>query len=96
MVLEALACVIQLLPGKRGDFINYYKPDKVRKDITYANYTMSDYLRGLTVTRTHGIQRQSCGTLTLCFMRFNSKFRSLPQRGRAALDSSLFDTRALV
>jgi hypothetical protein len=54
---EALACIEQLLPARVQDFVNYYKPDKARKDITYANYTVSDYLKGLTVTRTMGVQK---------------------------------------
>lgn len=48
---EALAIVSQLIPEREEDFRSYYAPKGVRKDILYSNYTMSDYLRGTTVTR---------------------------------------------
>ena len=51
---EALACLIQLLPDRADDFISYYKPKGARKEILHSNYTMSDYLRGTTVTRYGG------------------------------------------
>ena len=92
---EALACVIQLLPAREGDFINYYKPDKVRKDITYANYTMSDYLRDLTVTRTHGIQRDKVVGPDAAFHALQQQVQ-IVTAARQRLDSSLFDIRALV
>jgi hypothetical protein len=49
--LESLACVRQLLPDRVDDFVSLYKPPKTRKDLNYGNYTISDYLRGLTATR---------------------------------------------
>ncbi|WP_267422823.1 hypothetical protein [Methylobacterium sp. GC_Met_2] len=47
---ESLVLVKQLIPDRADDFISYYSPKPSRKDITHANYTVSDYLRGLTVT----------------------------------------------
>ena len=51
---EALAVLCQLLPERVDDFKSYYAPKANRKDILHSNYTMSDYLRGTTVTRYGG------------------------------------------
>jgi hypothetical protein len=48
---EANACIAQLMPNRLDDFIEYYNPKRTRKEITYGNYSISDYLRGLTITR---------------------------------------------
>lgn len=48
---ESLSVIQQLLPARADDFRSYYSPIKTRKDITYENYTISDYLKGLTITR---------------------------------------------
>jgi hypothetical protein len=48
---EALACVSQLMPHRREDFVSYYKPIKTRKSVDAENYSISDYLRGLSTTR---------------------------------------------
>ncbi len=92
---ESLACVGQLLPAREQDFINYYKPDKVRKDITYANYTMSDYLRGLTVTRSYGIQKDKIVGPDAAFHALQQQVQ-IVTAARQRLDSSLFDIRSLV
>ena len=52
---EAKALIRQLLPDRLSDFTRYYEKPKSRKDITYENYTIEDYLQGLNVTRTAGM-----------------------------------------
>ncbi len=47
---EAAATVKQILPDRLADFISHYQKPKSRKDITYENYRIEDYLQGLTVT----------------------------------------------
>ena len=47
---EAKALLRQLLPDRIDDFTRYYEKPKTRKDITFENYTIEDYLQGLTVT----------------------------------------------
>lgn len=91
---KSLACVSQLLPARQQDFINYYKPDKVRKDITYANYTMSDYLKSLTVTRTYGVQRDKVVGPDAAFHALQQQVQ-IVTAARQRLDSSLFDIRSL-
>lgn len=43
----------QIIPDRAKDFISMYEKPKGRRDITYGNYVMQDYLQGLRVTR-HG------------------------------------------
>jgi hypothetical protein len=47
---KALPVVKQILPERYQEFIEQYKLDK-RKEITFLNYTISDYLIGVTITR---------------------------------------------
>ena len=42
---EAKALVRQLLPDRLSDFTRYYEKPKTRKDITFENYTIEDYLQ---------------------------------------------------
>lgn len=48
---KAQALIKQVLPDRLQDFISYFEPPKGRKDITYQNYMIRDYLQGLTITR---------------------------------------------
>lgn len=90
---EALTCVRQLLPDREEDFISYYKPLKPRKNVTWANYTMSDYLVGITVyngnTGKHVVAASSA--LTAIYNQYQIVAAIL---GR--FESTLFDIRALV
>ena len=87
---EAKALVRQLLPDRLSDFTRYYEKPNSRKSITSENYTIGDYLQGITVSR---------GTSTVvgphaaipCFYQQLSLVKSA--RGR--FQSSLFDIRQL-
>lgn len=48
---ESLAIIKFLLPDRVNDFTKLYEKPKNRKEITYGNYVIEDYLQGLTVTR---------------------------------------------
>src|ERR1700730_9876215 len=88
---EALACVSQLLPNRREDFTMYYKPLKTRKSLDAENYTVSDYLRGLSANR--GLE-EVVG-LAAALQPFEQQLKiveALKQR----FESSLFDIRALI
>jgi hypothetical protein len=88
---EALACVTQLLPNRREDFISHYKPLKARKSLDAENYTISDYLRGLSANR--GLSEVVGPSAAL--QPFDQQVKiveALKQR----FESSLFDIRALV
>ena len=47
---RALAAVTQIIPERGDDFRDAYRADR-RKEITYATYTVSDYLTGLVISR---------------------------------------------
>src|SRR5689334_15025026 len=49
---EAKALIKQLLPDRLDDFVAHYEKPKNRKEITYENYRLLDYLQGLTVSKT--------------------------------------------
>lgn len=88
---ELLACIEQFLPSRREDFISYYKPAKTRKSLDAENYTISDYLRGLSAKR--GLD-EVVG-LNAALQPFEQQVKiveALKQR----FESSLFDIRALV
>lgn len=41
----------QVMPGRLADFMSYFGSPKERKEITFQNYMIRDYLQGLEVTR---------------------------------------------
>jgi hypothetical protein len=84
---EALACVTQLPPDRREDFEGYYKPDRTRRHITYANYTISDYLKGVS------IEGDPIGQEAI--LPFYQQLQILAAVAHR-FESSLFDIRALV
>ncbi len=53
---EAQAVIKQVLPDRLSDFISFYEYPRVRKDITFQNYMVRDYLQGLRVTRGGGYE----------------------------------------
>lgn len=48
---ESLRLIKQLIPERLGDFVSFYAPDKRRKGIDITNYTISDSLLGLEISR---------------------------------------------
>ena len=79
-----------MLPDRLSDFTRYYEKPNSRKSITSENYTIGDYLQGLTVSR---------GTYTVvgphaAIPCFNQQL-SLVKSARGRFQSSLFDIRQL-
>jgi predicted TIM-barrel fold metal-dependent hydrolase len=89
---EALTIVSVLLPARRNDFESYYRPTNNRKELSVGNYTISDYLRGLSATRGFGNVVVDPSAAVEPFNQQCAIVNSL--KGR--LESSLFDIRALV
>ena len=89
---EAVVCISQLLSERLEDFISYYKPLKQRKGIDVANYTVSDYLKGLKITSGLGETVAGPDAAISAFDQQLNIVESLKQR----FESSLFDIRALV
>lgn len=48
---ESLALIRQVLPDRLADFKSYFECPRTRKDITFDNYMIRDYLQGLQITR---------------------------------------------
>lgn len=66
---KALPVVKQILPDRYADFVEQYKLEKRKDDITYLTYTISDYLIGLRITR--GWEKEN---VVNAFGAFSSKF----------------------
>ncbi|MGP1397242.1 MAG: hypothetical protein ACTS3R_17190 [Inquilinaceae bacterium] len=88
---ESLAVINKLLPDRAEDFKAYYKPKSVRKSITYANYTISDALRGLTIIIAGQENVGPSAAIDLMYQQFNI-VRALQRR----MQSTLFDIKTLV
>ncbi len=52
---ESLRLIKQLLPERYDDFVSFYSAEKKRKDIDITNYTISDALLGLQITRNNRV-----------------------------------------
>ncbi|WP_309113842.1 hypothetical protein [Saccharothrix sp.] len=88
---EALVTLMQLLPSRVEDFIDYYKPRRARKEVNYENYTVSDYLQRLQVRRLGEV----VVGLDAAFGKFQQQVRiveSLVNR----FDSSLYDLKTVL
>ncbi len=48
---QAHAVVRQIIPDHLDEFVKQFKHQRVRKEITYENYTIEDYLIRLSITR---------------------------------------------
>ena len=88
---EAQALVRQLLPDRLSDFTRYYEKPRSRKDITYANYVIEDYLEGLNIT---GPGKRKIVGPDAAIPRFEQQL-SIVKAIRERFRSSLFDIRQL-
>lgn len=104
---EAKALIRQLLPDRLSDFARYYEKPKARKETTYGNYTIEDYLESVAVRR--GITtvvgpdaaiprfRQQLSIVKSMEERFRSSLFDIRQLAQADLfDSELDVARGLV
>src|SRR5260370_4965524 len=90
---EAKALVRQVLPDRLSDFVRTYEKPKPRKDITYENYRIEDYLQGLNITR--GYEREKVVGPDAAIPQFRQQLAIL-KSVRERFESSLFDIRQLV
>lgn len=88
---ESLEVVRQLLPNRLQDFKDLYKRDK-RKEITYENYTIADYLLSMQVTRGG---EPVFDTHAAAFTKFQQQVLIL-QSAQERFDSILFDIQQIV
>lgn len=90
---EATALVKQLLPDRLEDFVSHYRKPKPRKDITFENYRIEDYLQGLNVTR--GWEKEKVVGPDAAIPQFRQQLAIL-QVVSSRFESTLFDIRQLV
>jgi hypothetical protein len=88
---EAHAVIKQLIPDRLSDFVRFYEKAKNRKAIDSSNYTIEDFLQGITVTR--GIT--VIVSLSAASPQFDQQLAIL-KSAKSRFDSSLFDIRQLV
>jgi hypothetical protein len=93
---EAKVLIRQLLTDRLSDFVSHYEKPKGRKDITYENYKIEDYLQGLRVTRTVGyLEEKKLAGPDAAIPQFEQQLAIL-KSVQARFESSLFDIRQLV
>lgn len=90
---EAKAIIKQLLPERLSDFVRYYEKPKPRKDISYENYRIEDYLQHLTVTR--GLYKEKVVGTEAAIPVFRQQLAIL-NAVKNRFESSLYDIRQLV
>lgn len=90
---EAQSLIKKLLPDRLDDFTRFYEKPKGRKEITYENYRIEDYLQRLTVTR--GYPKEKIVGPDAAIPQFRQQLAIL-KAVNARFESSLFDIRQLV
>ncbi|WP_235829855.1 hypothetical protein [Frigidibacter oleivorans] len=89
---EAQAVIKQVMPDRLADFISYFEYPRVRKDITFQNYMIRDYLQGLKITRA-GYEVVADGSAAI--PEFVQQL-NLVKAAKATLDSALMDLKAVL
>ena len=89
---EALAVIRQILPDRLSDFRSHYEFPRVRKDISFQNYMVRDYLQGLQITRFSGEVVADGGSAIPEFVQQLSILRA----ARATLSSSLMNLTSIL
>lgn len=101
---EAKVLIKQLLPDRLDDFTRHYEKPKPRKDISYENYRIEDYLQGLTITSGYEKRKivgpdgamphfkQQQAILNAVSVRFESTLFDIKQLVQADLFDSELDT----
>jgi hypothetical protein len=87
----ASAVVQQVLPARSADFISYYEIPKPRKEITFQNYMIKDYLQGLVLRRMSEIVTDGSAAIPEFVQQLN-----ILKAARYALGSSLIDLKAIL
>ncbi len=89
---ESLAVIKQVLPDRVADFMSHYEYPRVRKDITFQNYMVRDYLQGLRITRSgHGIIADRASAIPEFEQQLN-----IVKAAKDTLVSTLMDLKAVL
>lgn len=90
---ESLSLVKQILPDRLTNFVGHFEKPKARKDITYGNYVIEDYLIGLNVT--FGYEKKLIVGPSAAIPQFEQQLNIVKALERK-FESSLFDIKLLV
>ncbi|WP_201270002.1 hypothetical protein [Sinorhizobium meliloti] len=90
---EAQAVVKQVLPDRLEHFNSYFDVAKNRKEITYENYRIRDYLQGLRVTR--GYEKEVVVDASAAVPAFDQQLNIL-RAAEETLDSKLMDLKGVL
>jgi hypothetical protein len=100
---EAVAVISQIIPHRLSDFVRHYERQPNRKSIRSDNYTIEDYLQGLSITNSVPMyaavprMEQQVNILKSAQQRFKSSLFDIRQLMAADLfDSEVESARALV
>ena len=88
---EAQAVIKQVIPDRLADFISYFDVPKGRKDITFQNYMIRDYLQGLQIKRAGEVVVGASAAIPEFAQQLN-----MVKAARKALDSELMDLTAVL
>lgn len=87
------AVVKQVMPDRLADFVSYFEVPKGRKDITFQNYMIRDYLQGLFVTIGHEKRVVADGSAAL--PEYTQQL-NMVKAARNTLESKLMDLTAVL
>lgn len=88
---EALICIKQLMPDRLADFTSYYRYSGKRTALDVMNYSIEDYLNGLSRSSNGVVIAGPNAALTKFFQQVN-----IIKALRRTFQSSLFNIRSLV
>lgn len=90
---ESKSVIQQLLPERLNDFVTLYEKPRTRKEISFENYVVRDYLQGLSITR--GYHKEKVVGPEAAIPQFRQQLNILKSvQGR--FESSLFDIKQIV
>lgn len=90
---EAQEIIRQVMPNRLADFVSYFDIPKTRKDITFQNYMIRDYLQGLHITR--GWEKEVVVDGTAAIPEFAQQL-NMVKAAKTTLESSLMDLKAVL
>ena len=89
---ESKVLIKQLLPDRLDDFTRYYEKTKSRKNISYENYRIEDYLQGINIINWNKEKVVGRDAAIPHFQQQQAILNAVSTR----FESSLFDIRQLV
>ena len=90
---KAQAVIKQVMPDRLSDFISYFDVPKGRKNITFQNYMIRDYLQGLKITR--GWEKEVVADGSSAIPEFAQQL-NMVRAAKATLESTLMDFKAVL